>query len=129
MPPRVVVVDDSFDMRLLLRVYLERRGLLVIGEAESLGHGSEVSSALRPDAIVADVHLADTNDLRKIVTELRRAAPDARIIALSAAPPPAHERQALSDAIGCDGYLDKGDGVGPLADQIAHLLEDPLATH
>lgn len=129
MPKRVVIVDDSQDMRLLLRVYLEQNDVVVVGEAPSLRDGKDVSAVVRPDAIVADVHLPDTDDLRRIVAELREAAPEALVIALSAAPPPLIERQAVIDTTGCFAYLDKGDGIGHLADQVSNLLRDRSSRH
>lgn len=118
-----MLVDDSVDMRILLRVYLEQHDILVVGEAHSLERAKEVAATAAPDAIVADVHLADTDDLDQIVSELRDTVPDALIIALSAAPPALAARESVIEATGCYAYLDKGDGIGHLADQVAHLLK------
>jgi DNA-binding NtrC family response regulator len=128
MPKRVLIVDDSTDMRLLLRVYLQQRGLEVVGEAESLADGKRAAAETRPDAVVADAHLTDSDDIDRIVGELRDAAPDALIIALSAAPPPEHSRAAVAASMGAFAYLDKGDGIGNLAGQVANLLEDRSST-
>jgi DNA-binding NtrC family response regulator len=128
MPKRVLIVDDSMDMRLLLRVYLERRGVEVVGEAESLADGARVAGETQPDGVVADVHLTDTEDVDRIIGELREAAPDALIIALSAAPPPKGARAAVVESTGAFAYLDKGDGIGRLAEQVADLLEDRSST-
>jgi two-component system, NarL family, response regulator EvgA len=122
MPKRVVIVDDSMDMRLLLRVYLEKRGVEIVGEAESLADGTRAAAESRPDAVVADAHLADTDDLDRIVAELRDAAPDALIIAFSAAPPSQGARAAVLESTGAVAYLDKGDGIARLAGQVADLL-------
>ena len=124
MSKRVLIVDDSTDMRLLLRVYLEQRDVEVVGEAESLADGKRAASETHPDAIVADAHLTDSDDIDRIVRELRDAAPDALIIALSAAPPPQHSRAAIAESMGAFAYLDKGDGIGRLAEQVANLIKD-----
>jgi DNA-binding NarL/FixJ family response regulator len=128
MPKRVLIVDDSIDMRLLLRVYLEQQGVEVVGEAESLADGKRAAAETRPDAVVADAHLTDSDDIDRIVSELRDAAPDALIIALSAAPPPAHSRAAVAKSMGAFAYLDKGDGIGRLAEQVAKLVTDQSST-
>ncbi len=110
------------DMRLLLRVYLEKRGVEIVGEAESLAEGTQVVAEAQPHAVVADAHLADTDDLDRIVAELRDAAPSALIIAFSAAPPPHGARAAVVESTGAVAYLDKGDGIARMAEQVSDLL-------
>ena len=128
MPKRVLIVDDSTDMRLLLRVYLQQQGVEIVGEAESLADATRAAVETHPDAVVADAHLTDSDDIDRIVSELRDAAPDALIIALSAAPPPQQARAAVAKSMGAFAYLDKGDGIGHLAEQVANLLDDNSST-
>ena len=80
---RVLVVDDEPDVRLLLRLQLERAGHEVTGEA---GDGVEALAACDadpPDVVVLDLLMPTMNGFETI-PRMRTAHPDVRIVAYTA---------------------------------------------
>jgi CheY-like chemotaxis protein len=81
--PRVMIVDDDPDIRLLLQVVLGGDGLEVVGEA---GNGEEalgMAHARRPEVIVLDQDMPVMTG-EETAPALRRLLPDVRIVAYSA---------------------------------------------
>jgi CheY-like chemotaxis protein len=74
---RVLVIDDDPDIRMLVRISLERVGDEVIEAANGL-EGVERARAERPDAILLDVRMPKM-DGPATVRELRRAPETAEI--------------------------------------------------
>ena len=59
---RVLIVDDEFDMRLLLRTVLERsKDFEVIGEAVDGASAVEAARQLQPELVVLDYRMPDAN--------------------------------------------------------------------
>jgi CheY-like chemotaxis protein len=80
---RVLVVDDEADVRLLLRLQLERHGHRVTGEAAD---GDEALEACRldpPDAVILDLLMPGMNGFEAI-PRLRSDFPDVGIVAYTA---------------------------------------------
>jgi DNA-binding NarL/FixJ family response regulator len=105
-PIRIVLADDNGEIRYLLRTWLEIEGRFeVMGEVES---GDElVALVLRehPDEVVVDLAMPVMDGLAAI-TEIRRQAPDTKIVVLSAFASPSVRRKAF--ALGADAVLTKG---------------------
>ncbi len=81
--PRVVLADDSNDVRALLRVQLEMDGrFAVVGEANDGAVAVEVVRELQPDLIVLDLAMPRVDGLTALPL-LREVAPGARIVVLS----------------------------------------------
>ena len=80
---RVVVADDEPDVRLLLRVQLERQGFDVVGEAVDGREAIERCADTEPDALVLDLLMPGVNGFEAI-TELRHDRPNMAIIAYTA---------------------------------------------
>jgi DNA-binding NarL/FixJ family response regulator len=80
---RVVVADDEPDVRLLLRVQLERQGFDVVGEAVDGREAIERCADTEPDALVLDLLMPGVNGFEAI-TELRHDRPTMAIIAYTA---------------------------------------------
>ncbi len=57
----VVIVDDNPDFRLVARLLLEEEGYEVVGEAGDGRGALERVSALRPELVLLDVKLPDTD--------------------------------------------------------------------
>jgi two-component system, chemotaxis family, chemotaxis protein CheY len=53
----VLIVDDDAGFRMLLRMYLERAGFLVVGEAPNGAQGVSDAFRLSPDAMTLDHHM------------------------------------------------------------------------
>lgn len=59
---RVLIVDDEFDMRLLLRSVLERsKAFEVVGEAVDGASAVEAARRLQPELVVLDYRMPDAN--------------------------------------------------------------------
>jgi CheY-like chemotaxis protein len=63
MPPTVLVVDDDAGFRRVARRLLTRRGLLVVGDADSGAAAVEAVRFHRPDGVLLDVNLPDRDGL------------------------------------------------------------------
>lgn len=112
---RVLLVDDSSDIRLLLRRMLKRSSFDVIGEACDGREAIVLAEQLRPDVVVLDLAMPVMDGLEAL-PEIRRSLPHAKIVVLSGFDEARTERAAL-DA-GADAYMEKG---GELAHIIATL--------
>ena len=55
----VLIIDDSFYMRSVLRKYLETAGYTVVGEAENGEQGIDMALSLKPAVITLDIILPD----------------------------------------------------------------------
>jgi signal transduction histidine kinase len=103
---RTLVVDDHEDLRLLLRLVLERSGRFeVVAEAADGRAALELAELHDPDLILLDLSMPRMDGLEALPA-LRRIVPDARLVVLSgyaaagAAGPAARA--------GADAYLEKG---------------------
>jgi DNA-binding NarL/FixJ family response regulator len=114
-PVRVVVIDDSIDLRGLLRFALTRAGMDVVGEAGDGSAGIEVVRHEQPDVVLLDLAMPIMDGVEAL-PHIRELVPDARIIVFSGFD------VALSDQVlesGADGHVVKGT---PLKDIVAYVL-------
>jgi len=113
---RVVIVDDSPDLRDLLRMTLERSGTFrVVGEAGTGRKGVDVVVAQRPDVVLLDVRMPDMDGLEALPL-IRAQAPQTVVVMLSSLGSSTLTKRALAD--GADGYILKG---RPLTELLAHV--------
>jgi two-component system chemotaxis response regulator CheY len=83
-PFRVVVVDDTEDVRLLLTMTLQIDGRFeVAGEAKDGQEVIDMCRSLQPDGVLLDVMMPGMDGLTAL-PELRAACPSTRIVMLSA---------------------------------------------
>jgi DNA-binding NarL/FixJ family response regulator len=61
MPVTVVIVDDHPSFRASARTLLELEGFEVVGEAADGKSGLEIAKRLKPELVLLDVALPDTN--------------------------------------------------------------------
>ena len=61
MPTTVLIVDDHPGFRGFARRLLEAGGYTVVGEAENGASALEAADALRPELVLLDVYLPDTD--------------------------------------------------------------------
>lgn len=110
---RVLVADDDGDLRKLLRLALELDGGFdVIGEADTGSAAIDLARGHQPDAVVLDLGLPDIT-ARDLITEVRAAAPRARVVIFSGSD--------LGDQIAqepVDGYVVKGGNLEVLLQEI-----------
>lgn len=103
---RVVVVDDTDDVRLLLSMTLKVDGRFeMVGSAENGREGIDVCRDLQPDGILLDVMMPVLDGIEAL-PELRAACPNARIVMLSANDHP--EVVARAKGRGADAFVAKG---------------------
>jgi diguanylate cyclase (GGDEF)-like protein len=102
---RIVIADDTEDVRALLRYTLELDGRFeVVGQAADGMAAVDVAAAEQPDAIVLDLAMPVLDGISAIPL-LKRAAPLAKIIVLSSFDAEQMADQAL--AAGAAGYVEK----------------------
>ncbi len=113
---RVVLADDTPEIRTLLRLTLEDHGEIeVVGEASDGAEAVKIVKELQPDALVLDLAMPVMDGFQAI-PEVRRHAPETKIIVLSGFDKALMSERALS--LGADMYFEKGISFSDLADQL-----------
>jgi DNA-binding NarL/FixJ family response regulator len=103
---RILIADDTPDIRYLLRQALERDTRFeVIGEAGDGVEVLEMLGTMKPHAILLDLAMPVMDGLEAI-PEIRRTAPDTKIVVLSGFDAAAMSQEAM--ARGAHAYLEKG---------------------
>jgi len=103
---RIVVADDSDDLRLLLRVQFALHRLCdLVGEASSGLEAVEVAALTQPDVILLDLAMPGQSGLDAI-PDIRRTSPETRIIVLSGFGRDHLGGRAIE--AGADAYVEKG---------------------
>ena len=114
----VLVVDDNPDYRLLVRLALSSDGLFdVVGEAARGADGVDLAGSLQPDVALVDLVLAGEDGL-EVLSRVRRAAPSAAVIGVSAFPE--SDLRGLPHP-GSVGYLSKAVRPSRLGAELALL--------
>ena len=117
-PLRVVIVDDTVDLRDLLRLALARGGFDVVGEAGDGKSGIDVVRAQHPDVVLLDLSMPVRDGLDALPA-IRRAVPSAKIIVLSGFGATQMSERALTQ--GADGYVQKGASLDSIIDYVHDL--------
>ena len=113
---RVVIVDDTADVRLLFELALSTDGRFdVVGTAEDGAAAIELCTALRPDGVLLDVMMPVMDGLTAL-PQIRAACPDARIVVLSADDQAPLIERAL--ASGADAYVTKSASIDEAVDAL-----------
>jgi signal transduction histidine kinase/CheY-like chemotaxis protein len=120
-PLRVVIIDDTADLRDLLRIALGRGGMSVVGEAGDGVAGIEAVRASAPDVVLLDLSMPVMDGLEAL-PHIRAAAPEARVIVLSGFGATELGQRAVE--AGADGYLQKGLSLGRILDHIRAVMAD-----
>lgn len=104
----VLLIDDHSMFCQALTELLTRDGLDVVGSAGTVHGGVEAAERHKPDVILLDYELPDGTGV-DATGLLRRAAPDAKIVMLTASV----NENVLVAAIeaGCSGYITKNKAV------------------
>jgi two-component system chemotaxis response regulator CheY len=80
---RILIVDDSFYMRTMLKNMLTDAGYEVVGEAPNGQTALELAKETKPDLITLDVILPDNTGL-DVLKGIRADQPDMKVIIVSA---------------------------------------------
>jgi signal transduction histidine kinase len=119
-PLRVVVIDDTPDLRDLMRMALERSGdFVVVGEAENGREGIAVAGQHQPDVVFLDIAMPVMDGLEAL-PQVRTACTSATIVMLSGFG--ASEMTGRALAGGADGYIQKGQPLSALLAQVRTLV-------
>lgn len=126
MPTKVLVCDDEFVLRTLIKAALEPRGFAIV-EAADGDEAIELVRLERPDVVVLDLMMPGRSGL-DVLTELRSDAElsSTRVLMLSARTQLA-DREAAASA-GADRFLAKPFSPLELASVIDELVESPVST-
>lgn len=113
---RVLVADDHAVVREGIRhVLATTHGFDVVGEAASGADAIRLADEHEPDVIVLDVSMPGGTGL-EVIGELRRVAPQARVLILSVHDEPEYVLQAVR--AGANGYLRKDSSPSELRDAV-----------
>lgn len=113
----MVVAEDDDDMRVLVRIMLERDGRFdIVAEATDGGGAIDAIIANRPDVVVLDLGLP-VMDGSSALSVIKEVAPACRIAVCSAS------RDGSADILqrGADVFVDKLDVPHTLADVLDEL--------
>ena len=109
---RVLIADDTADLRMLLRLHLQREGdFQVVAEASDGDEAVRLTVEHRPDVVVIDLAMPTTDGL-EATSRIRAAVPDVRIVVHSGYGDASVRSRALE--AGADAYLEKQADLGPL---------------
>ncbi|MDQ1374197.1 MAG: hypothetical protein QOJ09_1535 [Actinomycetota bacterium] len=114
---RVVIVDDSDDFRMILRLLLDRDDRLdLAGEASDGQAAVDLCAEVHPDVVVLDLAMP-IMDGRDALPLIRERCPDADVWVYSAVADRYVEADLLLD--GAAGVLTKGDHLPDIFDILA----------
>jgi DNA-binding NarL/FixJ family response regulator len=105
----VLIVDDHPSFRATARMLLEAEGYDVVGEAPDGASAIEAAGDLRPDIVLLDVNLPDTDGFA--VAERITGTDDAPVVVLVSSRDPS-DFGPLVAASGARGFIPKGELSG-----------------
>ncbi|MCU1244025.1 MAG: two component transcriptional regulator, LuxR family [Candidatus Acidoferrum typicum] len=118
--PRILVIDDGDSVRDIIRLFLERDGFEVCGEAADGLEAIELAKKLKPDLIVLDLAMPRMNGA-DAASILSKTMPDVPIVMLTL-----YQNvlgNALASAVGVKAIIDKTDGMDKLVACVRSLLQ------
>lgn len=118
---RVLVVDDSDDLRMLLRMKIDLDATCeVVGEAADGEEAIRLAAALQPDVVLLDLSMPRMDGLEALPL-IRAASTDTSVIVLSGFDHRMMAEKAL--AAGASRYVEKGAALDDLCSLIDDVLE------
>ncbi len=124
-PIRVLLCDDTRDIRLLLSLALELAGGFdVVGEAADGSEAIAQATAHQPDVVLLDLAMPVLDGLQAL-PQIRACAPDCLVVVLSGFGADAMGEEAVR--LGAATYVQKGVNPTELAEQLRALVRDGVA--
>ena len=102
---RVLIVDDSHEMRDFMRWTLEYGGFQVVAEAENAVEGIEHAERFQPDLVMLDLHMPEVGGL-EVIPDFNEVARKSKVIVYSAIGATFMTEAALR--AGVWAYIEKG---------------------
>ena len=119
-PTKIILVDDHNIVRQGIKLILEsEEGFEVVGVASDANEAVAITSELRPDVVVMDIHLAATDGI-EASRRILAAYPATKIVVLSAETAPETVNRALQS--GVSGYVLKEEAGEELIRAIQTVL-------
>lgn len=121
---RVLLADDTVEIRRLLRVNLELDGRFeIVGEAADGAEAVALARTLRPHAVVLDLAMPVMDGLQA-APAIRKSSPESIILVLSGFD---HSRmEARAREQGAHGYLEKGTAFVRIAQTLVDFCSEHL---
>ena len=124
-PIRVVLADDTRDIRLLLSLALELAGgFVVVGEAADGDEAIVQATAHQPDVVLLDLAMPVLDGLQAL-PQIKERAPESLLVVLSGFGAEAMGEEAVR--LGATTYVQKGVNPTELAEQLRALVRDRTA--
>lgn len=121
MPHKILIADQSHEMRSKIRSLLEGAGWHVVGEAGDGQDAINKAQELAPDLVILDLSMPVKNGL-EISAEILTSLPRTRILIFTIHEAEEIKRQALR--AGVHGYALKSSSGADLIQQVRGLLAD-----
>ena len=119
-PLRVVVIDDTPDIRLLLRVALEAQGqFTVVAEAGDGRTGIELVEHHQPDAVLLDLAMPVMDGLEAL-PRIRAISPRSRVIVLSGFETASMAERVIAE--GASAFIQKGASARTIVAEVSQTL-------
>ncbi len=117
---KVLVIDDGDSVRDIIRIFLEKEGFEVCGEAADGVEAIEQAKKLKPDLIVLDLAMPRMNGA-EAASVLNQIMPDVPIVLLTL-----YQNvlgPSLASVLGVKAVIDKTDGMDKLVKCVHSLLK------
>ncbi|TGD80704.1 response regulator [Hymenobacter wooponensis] len=121
MKNRILIVDDSFYMRTMLKNMLTDAGYEVVGEAANGQQALELATQTKPDLITLDVILPDNTGL-DVLKGIRQEQPDVKVVMCSAVGQEVIVNEALES--GATAYIVKPFSEEKVLEIVGSALQD-----
>lgn len=119
-PLRVVVADDTPELRALMRVRMGQDARFeVVGEAGTGVEAVEVAARERPDVVLLDLAMPVMDGLQALPL-IRQRSPGTRVVVFSGVGAPQAADSAF--AAGADDYVEKGTCFATLFERMVRLF-------
>jgi two-component system, NarL family, response regulator LiaR len=99
---RVLLAEDHLIVRQGVKLYLQNKGVEIVGEATNGREAVEMARNLHPDVVIMDIHMPELTGI-EATRRIRHEFDDIHILVLTAYDEPSYIH-ALLDA-GADGYI------------------------
>jgi two-component system chemotaxis response regulator CheY len=126
MKNRILIVDDSFYMRTMLKNMLTDAGYEVVGEAANGQQALEMSAATNPDLITLDVILPDNTGL-DVLKGIRQVNPTVKVVMCSAVGQEVIVNEALES--GASAYIVKPFSEEKVLEIVSSALQNTEETN